>query len=323
MTEKFAKRALLFIVLLAAINVLLDQAFKAFSVHNILNNRMDEQFAEYKQPLDYLSLGNSHNCVNTYLLENSFNYGSPSENYIQSYYKLKYILENTNKKPENLLLQADISTYGAKIAERYEYNSYWIKYIDYRELARIKDDRKVLTKWVEGKYFSYAGNYKDIQLSIVYRIKIKTLEMHNGYRPHRDYRNFADEPNRQKVAWEKANLFSTKGVYFDPTIKAYFEKIMELCNEHGVKVFLIRYPVSQEFYTEETGMVPADKLYPEVEAIASRYNSYQGMLDYHSLFFDHPEYFFDPDHLNVKGSDLLTLQLAKDLKNAASLSFAE
>lgn len=314
MSKKFVLRSLLFIALLLIVNVVLDQSFKAFSVHNILNKRMDEQFAEYDDTLKYLSMGNSHNCVNTYLLEKSFNYGSPSENYIQSYYKLKHILEHSGKKPEYLLLQADISTYGAKIANRYEYNSHWIKYIDYPELARIKNDRQVLTKWLEGKFFSYAGNYKDVQLSIVYRIKIKTLEMHNGFRPHRDYRNFAEEPNRQQLAWDKAHLFSTPGVYFDPTIKAYFKKILQLCDDHGIKVYLIRYPVSQEFYTEETKIVPPGKLYPEVESIASGYSSYKGTLDYHNLFFDHPEYFFDPDHLNIKGSDLFTLKLADDLR---------
>ncbi|MBV2245604.1 MAG: hypothetical protein KUL83_00440 [Lentimicrobium sp.] len=314
MSKKFVLRSLLFIALLLLVNVMLDQSFKAFSVHNILNKRMDEQFAGYTDTLKYLSMGNSHNCVNTYLLEKSFNYGSPSENYIQSYYKLKHILEHSGKKPEYLLLQADISTYGAKIANRYEYNSYWIKYIDYPELARIKNDRQVLTKWLEGKFFSYAGNYKDVQLSIVYRIKIKTLEMHNGFRPHRDYRNFAQEPNRQQLAWDKAQLFSTPGVYFDPTIKAYFKKILQLCDDYEIKVYLIRYPVSQEFYTEETRIVPAWKLYPEVERIASGYTSYLGTLDYHNLFFDHPEYFFDPDHLNIKGSDLFTLKLADDLR---------
>ena len=75
---------------------------------------MDKQFAEYDGTLTYLALGNSHNCINTHILENSFNYGSPSENFIQSYYKLKYILEKSGKKPEYLLLQADISSLGLK-----------------------------------------------------------------------------------------------------------------------------------------------------------------------------------------------------------------
>jgi len=314
MTRKFAIRLLLFSALLIVVNYALDLAFKTFSVHNILNKRLDEQFAGYDDTLKYMSMGNSHNCVNTWILPQSFNYGSPSENYIQSYYKLKYILEKSGKKPEYLLLQADVSTYGQKIADRYEYNSYWIKYIDFPELARIKQSRTVLAKWLEGRFFSYVGNYKDIQLSIVYRIRIKKLEMHNGYRPHRDYANFADVKNKEKDAWNKANLFLTKGVAFDPTIRVYYEKILQLCQDYGVKVVLIKYPITREMFTEESKIVAPDPLYREVTAIASRYPVYQGLLDYHDLFFDHPEYFFDPDHLNVKGSDLFTTRLAEDLR---------
>ncbi len=250
---------------------------------------------------------------NTHILENSFNYGSPSESIIQSYYKLKHILERSGKKPEYLLLQGDISSFGPKIANRYEYNFQWKKYIDYIELARIKQDRDILFKWMEGKFFSYVGNYKDIQLSILYRIKMQNIEMYRGFRPHRDYRNFADEPDRQKEAWKKATLFLSGESYFDPTIRAYFEMIMQLCQEHGVKVYVIRIPMSKEFYEEELKIVPAGQLYREVEEIAQQYPVFSGILDYHDMFFDHPEYFFDPDHLNVKGSDLFTERLAADL----------
>jgi len=323
MTNKTAKRFILFAALLVAVNFVLDQSFKAFSVHNILNRKMDEQFAAYNDTLKYLALGNSHNCINTHILEKSFNYGSPSENYIQSYYKLKHIIEKSGKKPEYVILQADISTYGPKIADRYEYNSYWIDYIDYRELAKVKSDRNILTKWLEGRFFSYAGNYKDVQLSILYRIKMKTLEMHNGYRPHRDYKNFADEPNKRKLAWDKANLFLSKDAYFDPSIKVYFEKILQLCQANDVKVIMVRYPMTREFHEEEIKIVPEEKLFAEIEAITSRYSVFMGMLNYHDIFFDHPEYFFDPDHLNVKGSDLFTMQFAKDMEKMESGMLAE
>jgi len=275
---------------------------------------MDKQFAEYQGTLTYLALGNSHNCINTHILENSFNYGSPSENLFQSYYKLKYILEQSGKKPEYLILQADISSFGPKSADRFEYNFYWKKYIDYFELAKIKGDRDMYGKWLEGKFFSYAGNYKDIQLSILYRIKMKDLEMYRGFRPHRDFRNFAEEADRQKIAWKKANLILSKEEYFDPGVRICFEKIMQLCQVHNVKVLLLRIPMSKEFYEEEMKIVPADKLYHEVEEIVNRYPVYAGTYDYHDLYFDHPEYFFDPDHLNVQGTDLFTSRLAEDLK---------
>jgi hypothetical protein len=323
MTRKFTIRLLVFAALLIAVNYTLDKVFKAFSVHNTLNTLMDKQFAEFDSTFTYLAMGNSHNCINTHILENSFNYGSPSESIIQSYYKLKYILEKSGKKPEYLLLQGDISSFGPKIADRYEYNFYWKKYIDYIELARIKNDRDILLKWTEGKFFSYVGNYKDIQLSILYRIKMKNIEMYRGYRPHRDFRNFADEPDRRKVAWGKANLFLSKDEYFSPVIKVYFEKILQLCQDHGVRVFMLRIPESKDFYEEELKIVPADNLYREVEGIANRYPVFQGTLDYHDLFFDHTEYFFDPDHLNIKGSDLFTTRLALDLKEIGSGAPAE
>jgi hypothetical protein len=313
MSGKFTIRLLLFAALLVAVNYALDRAFKAFSIHGLLNNMMDKQFAEYEGTLTYLTMGNSHNCINTRILENSFNYGSPSESFIQSYYKLKYILEESGRKPEYLILQADISSFGPKISDRFEYNFYWKKYIDYIELAKIKKEWDIPGKWLEGKFFSYAGNYKDIQLSILYRIKMNDLEMYRGFRPHRDFRNFANEADRQKVAWSKADLILSKEGYFDPAIKVYFEKIMQLCQAHDVKVLLLRIPMSKEFYTEESKIVPADQLYREVETIASRYPVYMRIYDYHALFFDHPEYFFDPDHLNVKGSDLFTGKLSEEL----------
>lgn len=320
MTRKTIIRFLLFLTVMAAVNFILDRAFKAFSVHNIINETMDRQFEEYQGTMKYLTLGNSHNCINTHILDSSFNYGSPSENFIQSYYKLKHILEETGQKPRNLILQADVSSFGPVIANRFEYNSYWIHYIDYFELARIKGNRDVMVKWMEGKFMSYAGNYKDIQLSIFYRIKVKTLEIYNGYRPHRDYRNFANDPDRQRTAWNKAKLILSPDTYLDPSIAVYFEKIIQLCQEYRINVMLIRIPMSREFYEEESRIVPIDKLYAEVEKIAGRYPVYDRTLDYHDLFFDHPEYYFDPDHLNIKGADLFTGQLVKDLEQMDSVS---
>lgn len=308
------KKYIIFALVLIAVNMLLDQSFKAFSVHNILNETMDAQYDAYNDTLDYLAMGNSHNCINTYILPNSFNYGSPSESYIQSYYKLKSILEEKGKKPKTLLLQADLSSFGEKISNRFEYNSYWIKYIDYVELSKVKGDNGILFKWVEGKFFTYAGNYKDIQLSIVYRVKMKNLEMHHGYRPHRDYRNFANDPNKRRSAWNKAQRILSKENYFDPAISYYFDKILALCQEHDVQVVLIKYPLTKEYSKEERMIVPATEIEKGIEQIASKYTVYKGTLDYHNIFFEHPEYFFDPDHLNVKGSDLLTHRIKQDLE---------
>lgn len=313
MKKGFIIRLVLFLLALVVANTVLDQLYKRFVVHNLLNNTKDEQFNAYTDTLKYLSLGNSHNCVNTYILEKSFNYGSPGENYIQSYYKLKSILEKSGKRPENVILFADISSFGPITADRLEYNSYWIKYIDYFELARVKKNRDILSKWLEGRFFSFAGNYKDIQLTFIYTIKIGKLELHNGYRPHRDFKNFAREQNRKKQARAKTNIYLSKQGYLDKDILLYFEKILQLCQDYDINVILIRIPVTREYFEEASSIVPVDELYEQIDVVCDSYPNVAHFFDYHDLYFDHPEYFFDPDHLNPRGSDLFTERLKLDL----------
>ena len=102
-------------------------------------------------------------------------------------------------------------------------------------------------------------------------------------------------------------------MYFDPAIRIYFEKILHLCQDHGVRVVMVRMPMTKEFNIEEGKLVPEEKLFAEVQAITKNYPNFVRALDYHDLFEDHPEYFFDPDHLNIKGADLFSERLAADL----------
>lgn len=320
MKKQFFKRLLLFLMLALAINFLLDRLYKGFVVHNLLNNAVDEQFEAYDDTLKYLSLGNSHNCINTYILDHSFNYMAPGEHYIQTYYKLNHIIEKEKKIPENIILFIDVADFNPVLSNRFEYNSYWVKYLDYFEIARVKGERKILAKWLEGKFFSYAGNYKDIELSIIYRIKIKHVELHNGYRPHRDYRNFAEEKDKVKAGKEKVGIYLTREEYLDKDLLYYFEKILRMCLDHHINVILVRIPVTREYYQEASRVIPVDKLYQDLEDSYNKYPNVLHVFDYHDLYFDHPEYFFDADHLNPKGSDLFTIRLKEDLK---SLNFSE
>ncbi|MDZ7743373.1 MAG: hypothetical protein U5Q03_16950 [Bacteroidota bacterium] len=337
MKKKFLIRTLWFLLLLILINVVLDQLYKNYVAHNILNNKKDRDFTNYNETLQYLSMGNSHNVVNTYILDNTYNYNSPAENYVQTYYKLRSIIEEKNKKPQNLLLFIDMSSFSPRAGKYFEHNSYWIKYIDYFELARIKGDKNILNKWVEGKFFSYAGGYREIMLTFVYLIKIGKLDLHNGYRSPRNYNNFAyekpedmggfsveenydwsgarrvDKSEEKRRARYKSDIyFSMKG-YFDPTLAIYFNKILELCHEHGIKVILIRVPVTKAYWEYVSSKIPVDSLYDKIEGIYNRYPNVKKVLDYHDVFFLRPELFFDADHLNPEGAELFTKRLKEDL----------
>lgn len=336
--KKFLKRLLYFALMLIIINVILDQLYKNFVVHNILNNAKDKDFMAYDDTLKYLSLGNSHNTVNTHILDNAYNYNAPAENYVQSYYKLKSIIKEKKKKPEYLLLYIDMSAFSQLAAGYFEHNSYWIKYIDYFELSRIMHDKRILSKWLEGKFVSYAGGYRDIMLSIVYLVKIGKLDLHNGFRPPRNFKNFAykkpadislfsDEADydwtkgerigkEEKIirAKAKSGIYFNKKTYFDKTMATYFKMILQLCQENDIKVILLRAPLTKAYWEDVNTIIPVDSLYAKVESIYRQYPNVTNVLDYHNIFFNHPEYFFDADHINPKGTEIFTKRLKKDLK---------
>jgi hypothetical protein len=300
-------------MLLLVVNFFLDRLYKELAFFNKLNNTVDNQYAEYNDTLKYLSFGNSHDCINAYILDKSFNYGSPSENYVQTYYKFRSVLQKYSKRPEQVILFIDISDFGPKISNRFDYTSYWVKYVDFAELARLKHDKDLRINWFAGKFCSYAGNYKEMQLTLLYLIKIGHLDLYRGYHPPRDFRNFAREKDRRKLARKKAELYFTKDDYFDEDMAFYFERLLRLCQDHHINVILIRMPVTKEFFEEASRIVPIDKLYEKADKVISKYPNVIHVLDYHDRYFDHPEYFFDPDHLNPVGSDSLTVQLKKDL----------
>jgi len=313
MSRRFAIRLFLFAASLLVVNFILDQTYRHLAFFNILNNSVDRQFLEYEDTLKYLVMGNSHDCIDTRILEHSFNYGSPSENYAQTYYKLRRVMQTTHKIPENLILFIDMSCFGKKISNRFDYSSYWVKYVDYGELARIKHDNNLLVNWFGGRFCSYAGNYKEIQLTLLYLIKIGHMELYRGYHPHRDFRNFALNEDKTKEARRKAELYFSKDDYFDPDMVLYFERLLQLCLDNHIRVILVRIPVTKEFWDEALKIVPADTIYQRVDSIIRRYPNVTRVLDYHDLYFGHPDYFFDPDHLNPKGSDSITTVLKRDL----------
>ena len=103
----FFKKLLVFIILVIVVNMLLNAVYDHWMYYFRLARIQDEQFDAHSDTLKYLMLGNSHNRINPEILGNGFCYIMPKEIYTQTYYKLKYILEKTNKRPENILLSID------------------------------------------------------------------------------------------------------------------------------------------------------------------------------------------------------------------------
>ncbi len=304
--RSFFRKVIVIFLLLLVVNALLNLIYDRWMIYHRLNRNQDRQFEAFSDTLTYLMLGNSHDMINPQILGNSFNYASPSEVYTQTWYKFKYILEKSSKKPEYVFISVDPVNFSPKAENTIKFDGYWRKYVDYFELAKETGDTDYLVKWFTGRYCAYAGNYKFIFMSLVY-LNADFSKVVNGYRPPRDYRNFALEPDRRASGIERATSYlSGYGTAPDPGAVRYFKRILELCAENNIKPILVRMPLTDEYLEHANKLVDMKSLDDQIEKIAGEVAGEYLLFDFRNEFSGRPELFFNADHVNPKGADLIS-----------------
>ena len=295
-----------------SVNFMLDATYKHFIVNSAIDGRKDRQFDNFRDSLKYLLMGDSYmqGSVNPLVFDSSFNYASSNENFAQSYYKLKNIVEIRKRKPACIILPVDISSFSSFRTDRFRYDPYWIRYIDYFELAKVKNDRDYIYKWISAIFFSYAGNYDMI-------FKYFNLLLHGnrepiilGYLPRFD--NFNNVKDKQKAAAERADLYLKGFNPWDKDMVWFFRKILEYCTATDIKVILVRLPVTEEYQTEAAKLNPPGPFYRKIDSIVWQYPVVLHEYDFQSYLSGHPEYFRNPDHINNRGAPVFSAMLNEE-----------
>jgi hypothetical protein len=279
-----------------------------------LARTQDEQFNAYTGPLTYLMLGNSHNRVSPAVLGNGFCYIMPKEIYTQTYYKLKYILEKTNKRPENILLSIDPVNFSPRAETELSFDGYWRKYLNYFELARDYHNADYFVNWFTGNFFSYAGNYRYILMSIQF-FNADLTQIKNGYILARNYLNFAKESNREAIGFEIATAYlssySKKSVLGETR---YYLKILDLCKQYNIHLILLRMPMTDEYLKYARKLIDLDKLDHEIIDLTRNHCNDFKVFDYRNEFHEKPEYFFNADHINPAGVGIISRKIKEELE---------
>ncbi|TRZ69974.1 MAG: hypothetical protein D4R97_09005 [Bacteroidetes bacterium] len=309
----FFKKLCVFIILVLAVNTLLNAVYDHSMYYFRLSRIQDEQFKAHPDTLKYLMLGNSHNRVNPEILGNGFCYIMPKEIYTQTYYKLKYILEKTNKKTENILLSIDPVNFSPRAEKELSFDGYWRKYLDYFELARESHDPGYLLNWLTGNFFSYVGNYRYVFMSVQF-FKADLSQIKNGYIPARNYRNFAKEPDREALGFELATAYlasySKKSTLGETK---YYQKILALCQQYNIHLILLRMPMTDEYLKYARKMVDLDKLDREIIDLTRNHCDDFRVFDFRNEFHGKPEYFFNADHVNPAGVNIISMKIKEEL----------
>jgi hypothetical protein len=311
----FLKLAVI-IILVIVVNEGLNLAYDRWMYYFRLARNQDEQFKTSPDTLKYLMLGNSHNRINPEILGNGFCYITPKEVYRQTYYKLKYILEKTGKKPENILLSIDPVNFSPKAENERSFDGYWRKYLDYSGLASEHDDPAYLLNWVTGNFFSYVGNYKYSYMSMLF-FKADLKKIKYGYFPARNYRNFAKEPNRGQLGYFVASAYLSS---YNGKSKIcgtdYYLRILALCRQYKIHLILLRMPLTDEYLKYARKLVDLEKLDREIMDVTRKHCDDYRVFDFRNEFHGKPEYFFNADHVNPAGVQIISREIKRDLEKS-------
>ncbi len=320
--KSFIRKLLVFLGIAFLISFGLSQFYSRVVSGNNIRAQIDRQFYELQYPLEKLILGDSHSysSVNPAIVSNSFPFSCDSENYIQSYYKLKHVLENDRRSDQIklVILPYDISSFASHRSNIYEASHYWVKYLDYNELGRIKRARFFWwNQYFQAHFFSYVGRSGQIRNWIVkWHGGLQNLE-HRPVNGHlANIGNFGNLEESKRVEMVREHLdrrWDTDEYQYDEDLVHYFKLCVDLCKEYNKKVVLVAFPISSDFYQLVIDDYGFDPQHKKLESYLAD-QDFIFRLDYMNVFFDRTELFADEDHLNEAGAGVFSNLLDVDLK---------
>ncbi len=318
--KKFMKKGIFFIIIFLLIVLLLNHFYILMSQDKLIY-RKEFEWQQYKKnlpanALSYAFFGDSHtaNDVNPEYINNSFNFATYSEDYIETYYKIKKLLEKDNVKINSVVLEIDMHTFSDRIRTEEALFSevrYYNEFISLDEMSKLKGNKSKISLLL-GKYLPFLGNGKEL-ISLTIKKGISPLKL--GWVKLDS--NWSLELNKEVTASRRYNdMYRAPGNLLTPGSVNYFLEILKLCEKNDIQIILIKYPVTKEYYDElAKHNISREQhyyaLFNEIDRITKNY----AVLDYYNCFFQQPEYFGDVDHLNYVGSEVLSKKINKDLMN--------
>ena len=267
-------------------------------------------------------MGDSHPMLglNPALIGHAFNWAGTSEYFFLTRLKIKKALSDANvKKPSTLLLPLDLHSFsekGNRLLLQHELDDYfWQKHLNYNEIKSRELPDIFLRWWISARFFPYAGQFYQ-PLASMKGMKYKIQP--DGFVP--DETDFGKLPRSERISVARSRYKAHFGNSIETDslqIKALAE-IIQLCSIHNIRLFLIAFPLSDEYLKE----AESDPRIKQIQRLQQNFIRENTFLNYQHVFRNRPELFSDPDHLNNRGaamfSRMLKTQLEKLRKKPAS-----
>jgi hypothetical protein len=305
-------KLILFLAMLVVVNIVFFHFYSRImgSSAEFVRDLKFEKFD--KKKAEILVLGDSHPELaiwDTYFHKKLVKWVSPGECYIQNYYKLKHYLASYPTRC--VILPVDLHSFSSSNMILIRNDFFWVKYIDYFELGAISGDFfSYFARYLKGAFFPYVGESNTIYEWIINRYFTESsLSVAAKYK-------WSLEEKAERLTKASVRVRSRIGKrydYFCPVLTKYFQKILTLCKEKGIVVFLVKFPISYEYYECASQIFDVDEFYKKVGLLANgRPNVY--LLDYQKDFFSRPDLISDPDHVNGFGARIISKKIKAEIE---------
>jgi hypothetical protein len=253
-------------------------------------------FAQENNEVEYFFVGDSH--VKQAIIENeipnSYNFAVGGETFVESYYRLKDLIDSNQLNIKNIMLQTDVHVFFKKNESLFEENLYFEKFLTLKEMSVI--------------------NNKNLISMYIYRYSpIIGL----GNMILRVYGNIFDEDTiiLDDVELDmKITYFQTDHINSNE-IEYYF-KIISLAETNNIPIILIQYPVAKKYHEEliKQNIPYRTEYFPYILSLLDSKNKDLPLLDYYDYFFENPNYFIDSGHLKLKPAKIFSEKVLDDLQ---------
>ncbi|NWG03544.1 MAG: hypothetical protein HXY44_11885 [Syntrophaceae bacterium] len=280
-------------------------------------------FEEQKDQIQILFMGQSdmkYAIIPKVMPYKTYNFAELGENYIGNYLKLKYYIDQMpNLKIVVLGISLpSFSSTRLNWAERrhfsmFNYFSYgYIPYQDFKELYKTKGPIVVSQKISSFSPLLDKAQFRFFWRNIKKWIRgqpIQKTVMEDGYIKVPGSA-VIEEQAMQRI---QGHFDESHKNDFDKDLLSYFERILILCHQRGVKVVTLMIPTTDYYIKHAEKYVTKSAFYEKI-LTHPRFSPYiTKHLDYLDFYAKDHHLFVDADHLNHKGATIFSERIALNL----------
>lgn len=323
--QRFIKTGIVFAVVLIIVILLVNAVYVKYILSQRSMFRQDVEYNRFKMnnsEASIIFLGDSHaeDGIRSGYIQDAFNYGMNSENYIKNYYKLKKVVETDNFTIRCVAIEIDPQSFSTAHYTKtaiMQYKAYYSRFMTFDEIVKVRNDSPAAV-WFE-IYLPFIGQGTDFWNVFLLKPKAVPEKIVNPDRQRLS--EVLAEKSKSAVFRYYADQDRVGSIPVD-----YYTRIIEYAKDNNIKIILLKYPQSKEYLDlMEQRNLSNRAYYADILNItqAAIGNDFK-VADYQGIFFSDPEYFSDPDHLNENGavefSKIISADLKKDYPECFSYS---